>query len=79
MRSTFGTLPMLALAALVVACSDGKTSAMSDNHRGPTLVRLDSVILAESDADFLGKPPVSFAADSSGRLYIADAFTSRVF
>ncbi len=79
MRSTFGTLPMLALSALAVACSDGKTSAKSDKHNGPTLVRLDSVILAESDADFLGKPPVAFAADSSGRLYIADAFTSRVF
>lgn len=67
------------LSTLATGCGGGNTSDGAKLGNGPELIRLDSVVLVESDSAFLGKPVLSFAVDSTGRLYIGDAFASRLY
>jgi hypothetical protein len=79
MTHSFGLCLSLLFATLAIGCGDGETPDDSNIGNGPKLIRLDSTVLAESDSTFLGKPVLSFAVDSTGQLYIGDAFASRLF
>lgn len=63
----------LAAALLTLACA----ACGAGRRQGPRLVALDSVVLAESDTTFIGKPS-GFVAGDDGRFYVTDVFARRV-
>jgi hypothetical protein len=73
-----GAFPGLFLAVLwIVGCQRRDNSALASGG-APELQLIDSVVLAESDSAYLGKP-VGLAVDEKHGIYISDAFSSRVF
>lgn len=76
------SVPSILIALLLVGC--GRASSRSGENEtltsgpGPTLALVDSVVLAESDTLYIGKPEVGLTVDDSGMIYVADEFWNRV-
>jgi hypothetical protein len=64
-----------ALALVLTACGAGDREG---GHAGPTLVAVDSVLLAEADTLYLGNPYALAVDPYDGSFYISDFFADRV-
>lgn len=69
--------PVARLALALTLLAAGAACGRDARSGGPALVALDSVVLAETDSVFVGKPS-GFIATPDGRFVVSDLFTRRV-
>lgn len=70
----------LLLAAWILAgCGSGEGGHAGGTPSGPTLVPVDSVLLAESDSVYIGKPGKPAIDPYDGSLYVPDYFSNQVY
>jgi hypothetical protein len=69
--------PAARLALVPLLLAGAACGGRDARSAGPALVALDSVLLAENDTVFLGKPS-GFIATPDGRFVVSDLFTRRV-
>ena len=67
--------PVLTVVLLFVA--DGSSVSSQTQRSGPTLVLVDSIVLQETEALYLGQPKEMFVGPDSS-LYVIDAFANSV-
>lgn len=68
-----------ALACVSASHLDTTRAALCGDRPGlPVLTLVDSVVLAESDAEYLANPAAGFLVDTGGQLLIPDAGANRV-
>lgn len=62
-----------------VGCGAGSDGVTMSNHAGVALVPLDSVLLAENDTSYVGRPIRMIVDPLDGSLYVTDPFSRRIY